>query len=415
MNPYTLSHTILFVLLIGSISPLPCFAQSNWDRFRGPNGSGISTDYEFPASVSPNEFAWNIELQGQGCSSPIIIHDRVYVTSADPEGMRYLQAFDLSSGKTLWTSSINMETLDTHAKNSMAASTPTSDGEMIYTQFSDRKSFLVTAWNSDGSQAWNQDLGEFACQHGPAASMILVNDFLIVPMTLDGPSMVVAFHKSTGKKAWVCERPFGKASYATPCLWDNGTHQEIILPGDAPGISSIDPQTGKVLWSSDTPFPERVVASPILTDNLIISHCGSGGRGKTLMSIAYKPGLTEASAKPAYILTKNLPYVVTPIYDDGLLFLWGDRGVASCVNASTGEEIWTDRIGGNFNGSPVLAAGKLYCVSEEGILVCLAADRGFEKLGETNLSETSLATPAIASGKLVVRTQQHLIAINALR
>ena len=243
--------------------------------------------------------------------------------------------------------------------------------------------------------------------------MIIFENLLIVPMELDEPSQIFAVDKKTGKIVWQVDRPVDRATYATPCLFQNGARTELICPSNAQGITSLDPKTGAILWSTHTALPERVVSSPVLTQNLVLTQCGSGGSGKLLMGVALPGTTSNETIKPVLSMKKNVPYVVTPIAHDGLLYLWCDGGVVKCVELTSGEDVWTERVGGNFNGSPVLAGEKLYCQSENGELVCLQAGREFKVLGRTDLGEGSLATPAIARGKMIMRTERQLIAVNA--
>lgn len=389
-------------------------AQSDWTRFRGPNGQGISRD-QFASEWTPQQFAWRSELSGNGASSPIISQGTVYVTSGSPDGTRVLEAYRLDDGKRLWSYQKSLGDVVLHAKNRLASSTPTTDGELIFAQFSDQQHLIVLACDLGGKLVWERDFGAISVQHGPGSSMIVFENLLIVPMELDSPSQMLALNVRTGKTVWQVDRPVDRATYATPCVLQNGTRKELICPSNAVGVTSLDPLTGQQLWSTSSGFSERVVSSPVLSDGLIFTQCGSGGAGQLLVGIPFRPDLEGATVKPIMTLTKNLPYVVTPLAHEGILYLWCDRGVVRAVDLLAGEELWMGRVGGNFNGSPVMVGEKLYCISEAGELVCVASGRDYKLLGRTELGEAALSTPAIADGKLVVRTETHLIAFDDLK
>jgi outer membrane protein assembly factor BamB len=144
-----------------------------------------------------------------------------------------------------------------------------------------------------------------------------------------------------------------------------------------------------------------------MAGGLVFGSTGSGGGGNYI--VAVKPG---TSPELVYDIRREANYVPTPVAKGDLIFFWSDAGVARCVEASTGEELWRERSSGRaFFGSPVRAGDKIFCVDDTGLAVCIAADRSFKELGKTDLKEECRSTPAIAGGKLYVRTVSHLYCI----
>jgi len=129
--------------------------------------------------------------------------------------------------------------------------------------------------------------------------------------------------------------------------------------------------------------------------------------------IAVKTGnpADGTEAKLAYEIKDSLPYVPTPVAHGDLLFFISDSGVASCIDAPTGERLWRERVEGNYFGSPVCIGGRIYCISRSGEVVVLAAADEFKILGRTDLEEPSHSTPAVADGVMYLRTLSHLMAI----
>jgi outer membrane protein assembly factor BamB len=105
------------------------------------------------------------------------------------------------------------------------------------------------------------------------------------------------------------------------------------------------------------------------------------------------------------------PYISSLVYYDGLLYMAGDVGVITCVDARTGERVWRERLGGVYTASPVAADGKIYLVGESGETLVLAAGRTPEVLSRNAIDGRVLASPAIAGGRLFIRTDDHLVAI----
>ena len=112
-----------------------------------------------------------------------------------------------------------------------------------------------------------------------------------------------------------------------------------------------------------------------------------------------------------YEVRKQAPYVPTPVAKDGKVFLWSDKGIVTCIRSTDGEQVWQQRVGGNYSGSPIIAGNQLYCIDEDGVVVVLAAAEEFALLGKTALGEASRSTPAVAGGRLYLRTYTHLFSV----
>jgi outer membrane protein assembly factor BamB len=265
----------------------------------------------------------------------------------------------------------------------------------------------------DGKQVWRRDLGPFNGDHGFGASPIVFEDTLILANDQSGPSSIVAVDRTTGKTRWQLDRRTVKTAYSTPFIYghENGPVQ-LILASSAHGVSSLDPRSGALNWELADVFGEiRVVGSPVTAAGLIFAQCGGGGSGKRM--IAVRPGNPGEGTKAeiAYEIEDSLPYVPTPVARDNLLFFISDGGVATCIDASTGNRLWRERVGGNFFSSPVRVEDRLYCLSRTGEMVVLAADDQYQLLSRIDLEEPSHSTPAVAGGVMYLRTLSHLMAI----
>ena len=157
-------------------------------------------------------------------------------------------------------------------------------------------------------------------------------------------------------------------------------------------------------------LPAFPASSPILAGDLVLGTTGSGGGGNYV--VAVRPG-KKVGDKPdvAYEVRKEAPYVPTPVAKGDLLFLWSDKGIVTCVDAKSGEQVWQKRVTGNYSGSPIRVADKLYCMDEAGTVVVIAADREFQEFGRVPLNEESRSTPAVSGGRMYLRTISHLYSL----
>lgn len=386
----------------------------NWPRFRGPNGEGKSDLKGLPTTWTADDYEWKIDLPGKGHGSPTIWGEKLFLMAGTEDGERHILAFDATTGKQLWSDTVKLDANHLHKKNSYGSGTPATDGERVYVAFADESHYLVQAYSMDGEKLWSKDLGTFSSQHGQGVSPIIHHNLVVVPDDQMGPSKVVALKADSGEIAWQTERDFRRTSYSTPIVLNvNGKDQLITLCG-ALGLVGIDMDSGKAVWASGQ-MPMRTVASPVYGEGIIVASCGSGGRGKFM--VAVEPG-GEGDVSTTHVKaerTQNLPYVPTPIIHEGHMYLWNDDGVVCCVNLSGDltENVWRERVGGNYSGSPVLVDGKLYCISEEGEVAVIDASPEFKQYGKSPLGDESYATPAVANGRMYLRGFHSLAALKA--
>jgi outer membrane protein assembly factor BamB len=404
-------------LLGGCLAFAGGLAQAdNWSRFRGENGSGVSKEQGFSAPWSPDRVRWTVSVPGTGHSSPVIWDDKLFLTTASDTGTtRSVLCFDARTGKQIWTKSIQLNANPKHPKSSWASATPAVDGEHVFVAFADVQRYLLLAYDFEGKQLWQEDLGGFESQHGEGASPILFEDLLIMVNDQDGPSSIVARDKRTGRAVWTAPRHSGtqSTSYATPFIYQSKEGQpQLICSSSFSGVSALDPRTGKTIWTTKA-LPHRTVGSPVLSSGLILQCCGAGGQGNLMVAVDPSGHGDVSQTEIRYKRTKMLPYVPTPLAYQNYVFLWCDRGTVCCVDPMSGNDVWVKRIGGDFSGSPIGAGGMLFNIDEHGDVVVLAAGPEFKLLGKIPLGEPSNSTPAVANGRLYLRTFHHLTCVAA--
>jgi|JI6StandDraft_1071083.scaffolds.fasta_scaffold26800_2 outer membrane protein assembly factor BamB len=388
-------------------------SAENWPRFRGENGTGLSKQPGIPVAWEAGDYAWTIDLPGVGHSAPVIWEKTLFVTSAtEGGGTRYLHCLDADSGQQRWQTSVTLGESKKHLKNSWASSTPATDGQRVYVMFADNSKLTISAWNFEGKQVWTKDLGSYESEHNLGVSPLVQDGLLIVSNDQVGPSSLLALNPETGETVWTAERNPGKTSYSTPVIAPGKAGSlQILCISESNGITSTDLRTGKLNWQTPK-LPMRTVASPIVADGLVFATCGEGGNGKYFAAAKIDPDADNAT-RIAYERKTMLPYVPCLVAKDGLLFLWGDKGIMVCLEIATGKEVWSERIDGQFSGSPVCIEDRLYCVTEDGIVVVLQAGPEFRELGRTALGDDCHSTPAVANGHLYLRTFHKVFAVKA--
>ena len=409
-----------FLSLLGCWAALECGLANadNWPHFRGADGTGVSSEKGIPTSWSQGDYAWDVAIDGIGHGSPVVWGNDVFVTSAEDGGaLRRLVCLDVQTGKQRWSRIIGMNRfVPSNQKSSNASSTPAADGERVYVLFADKENYLAAAYNLEGELLWRRSLGAFESQHGVGVSPIVVGDLLIVCNDQDGPSSIFALDKKTGTTRWVTPRLFRgqSTSYSTPLVWQDGKGPPQLICASGPmGISSHDLRTGALNWHS-AEFPLRTVASPVQAGGLFIASCGKGG-SYGVLQFAIDPHSRDANGlvKTVWKREKVIPYVPTPIVVGDHLFEWTDQGIIACVDAKTGNDVWVKRLGGNFTSSLLCIDGKIYAVEESGKVTVIEAGPEFKEVGNSDLGDASYSTPAVANGRLYLRTFSRLKCLQA--
>jgi outer membrane protein assembly factor BamB len=363
-----------------------------------------------------SDYLFNTVLPGVGHSSPVIYQDKVFLQSADPKSAtQFVLCLNADTGEILWRKEFPIASYRIHTRNSFASATPAVDERHVYVGWATPEESTLAAFDHQGTEIWRQTFGPYVSQHGFGASPVMYQDMVILCLQQEKPqqddprtetSSIVAVDRFTGKKIWQTMRMTENTSYSVPCILSRPNQlDELICCSTVDGIFSLNPRTGQMNWSCEV-FSMRTVSSPVISAGLIFGSTGSGAGGNYV--VALKPG---PDPQVAYEVKRNAPYVPTPVAYQDLIFLWFDKGIVTCLDAATGHQHWQERVGGNYSGSPVVVGGNVYCISDEGNVVVLAANSRFKKLGQVSLGEESRSTPAIAHGRMYLRTYSHLICV----
>ena len=435
-------HAAAILVAALSAMTIPVLAE-NWPTWRGPAGSGVSPELKLPEQWSEQEnIAWRGKLSGSGVSSPVVWGERVFATSqrgtgsARP-GPRLGQGADASAaerslrtaevgqgsvtflvdalsradGRRLWTYELKAagDVPSVHDKHNLASASPVTDGERVYAVFGTGQ---VAAVDVDGREVWvrnlSQDFGDWHINWGNGSSPMVHRSALIVIVYHGPASYLIALDTRTGKQLWKTDRP-GHVSYSTPLVVP-GPRGDELLVNSSVGIEAFDPLTGEALWhfNESNQFP-----IPVAMHHDGIVYWSRGYRSGPYAAI--RPGGRGDISKSHVVwhVPTGAPYVSSLIYYDGLLYMAGDVGVITAVDAKTGERVWRERLGGIYTASPVAADGKIYLLSEDGETIVLRAGRTSQVLSRNRIAGRILASPAISAGRLFIRTDDQIVAIGA--
>jgi outer membrane protein assembly factor BamB len=217
-------------------------------------------------------------------------------------------------------------------------------------------------------------------------------------------SFILALNARDGKTVWETPRETLSVSYSTPCIYEKDGKKALIFNSEAHGIYAVNPADGTVLWEYKQAFDKRSVSSPVVAGDIIFGSCGSGGGGSFVTAVQ----AAGSEAKLAYNIRKSAPYVPTLVTVGGLAWLWSDGGMLTCIDVKSGAEKYVERVGGNFFGSPIWVDGRLFAISTSGELVVVEASDRFKVLHRYPLGELCHTTPAVALGRMFIRTDRHL-------
>ncbi len=403
--------------LLVALTVLPLSAE-DWPQFRGPTGQGHSSEAGLPLEWSETKnVVWKTAVAGSGWSSPVVSGGQVWVTAAletagtgrgrHTTSLRAL-AFDEATGRGV----IDVEVFRTgsapanHLKNSRASPTPIIDGDRVYVHFGAEGTAALT---TSGRILWTTRL-PYESQHGNGGSPVLYRDLLIVNCDGNGgEAYVAALDASTGEIRWKRNRrrPADQA-YSTPLVIRVGDRDQLVSAG-AYRAAAYDPMTGEEIWrvSYDDGFSN--VPRPVYAHGLV--HIATGFNAPTLIAVRPDGRGDVTRTHVAWTLSRGAPYTPSPIVVGNDLYYVSDTGVLTLADATSGEVAWQQRLGGNYSASPVYADGRVYFLSEEGVATVIAPGREFRRLATNRLDGSTLASMAVSSGSIFIRTDGHLYRI----
>lgn len=389
-----------------------CLAAADWPQFRGLDSNGHVTHSQGPLEWSETKnILWKIPIPGLGWSSPVIVNDRLYLTTAVPQGeglsLRAM-ALNAQSGKMIWDREIRAvaKAPSIHVKNSHASPTPIVRDGSVFVHFGALGTARLDA--SDGKIQWLCTELDYPPLHGSGGSPILAEGKLAVVCDGSKNPFVAAIDATTGKIAWKTPRsiqPKISHSFVTPLVATIDGKTQILAPGPD-HFAAYDLNTGAELWKVKAPG-WSVVPQPTLAFGLVIYNHDYDNPELMAVKVGGNQGdVTET--KVAWRLKKGAPSTPTPLLIGEELYFVSDKGIASCLDVKTGTVHWSERLEGTYSASPLYVNERILFLNETGVATWMKPGKAFAPLGKNRVNGRTLATPAFDKGALFLRTDEHL-------
>ena len=427
-RPYSLVKTTCIAVLFAVAAAVAVHAD--WPQFRGPDGNGHASSAALPLTWSEDRnVSWKTPIHGRGWSSPVVLGDQIWVTTATPDG-RQLSALavDRRTGKILH----DLKLFDVatpqfaHAFNSYASPTPVIEPGRVYVTFGSPGTAAIDT--ATGKVVWERR--DLECNHfrGAGSSPIIFRDLLIMNFDGSDQQYVIALEKKTGKTVWKTARsidfqdlgPDGKPQadgdfrkgFSTPHVATFGGRPILISLGSKAAYA-YDPLTGKELWRVEERTNHSASTRPVVGHGMIFVP--SGFATGHLLAIRPDSQGRASDASVVWRLTRGVPAKPSVTLVDDLIFMVNDRGITSATDAKSGEVVWTSRVPGEYSASPVTAARRIYLFSEDGKTTVIDAGRAFKVLGESQIGDGFMASPAVDGDAFILRSRTHLYRIEEPR
>ncbi len=417
---------MLAAIGLGILSGAEAATGSAWPAFRGPSGDGHAGDAGegLPVSWSETEnVAWKIPIPYVGWSTPVVMDGQVWLTTATEGGNDFFAlGIDADSSEIFYNElmfhSDDPEPLS-NAVNGYASPSSIVEAGRVYVNFGsygtaciDTKT-LKTLWTRE----------DLECRHyrGPGSSLTMFENLLVI--TFDGVDQqyVIALDKMTGKTVWKTDRstewtdwtedgkPFRdgdlRKGFSTPIVHEvNG--KPLLVTLGASMVFGYDARTGAEIWKMKIPG-HTPSTSPIIVGDLAVIVTDVRATEMRGIRLDGKGDVTDSHIVWSQS-GKWVPRTPSPIAVDGLVYTVSDQGILTCVEARNGEVVWTERIGGNFQASPIYAGGNLYVTTVQGKTTVFKTGRRYREIGVNELEIGCMASHAIAGGALFLRTKTHL-------
>jgi outer membrane protein assembly factor BamB len=404
--------------------------HAQWLQFRGPDGLGVSASRNLPLTWSEStNVRWKTAIDGRAWSSPVILESEIWLTNATRDG-RDLSVVTVNAedGRIVRDQRVfHLEKpQEGHPFNSYASPTPVAEPGRIYVTFGSAGTAALDA--RTGTVLWQRR--DLECNHfrGAGSSPILFRNLLI--MHFDGIDVqyVVALDKDSGKTVWRTPRsidfkdltPEGKPNgdgdfrkaFATPLIMEvQGRPLLISLGGKA--AYAYEPTTGKEVWRLEHRYSHTASTRPVVGHGMFFYP--TGWEGSRVLAVKPEGSGDITATNVVWQFTRAVPMKPSLLLVDDLIFMVNDTGIATCLEAKTGAEVWQSRIGGTFSASPLGAAGRVYLFDEDGKTTVIDAGRAFKVLAENQLDNGFMASPALIGDALILRTTTDLYRIEVLK
>jgi len=401
---------------------------ADWPNWRGPAGNGSVSTGTYPTSWKIDDVSWRFALPGKGSSTPILLSERIYLTSPD-NGQDTVLALDMH-GKLIWRTPLGTESEPKHRTlGSSCNASPVTDGKGIFVYY---RSGRLAALELDGSVRWINDIaakfGRDKLFWDQGTSPVVTDRDVILTRMHGGESWIAGFDKMTGAMRWRKQRNYDELphennnAYTTPVFFKHNGRPAFLVWG-ADHLTAHSAADGSVLWTCDQFNPGSTanwpaIASPVVSGNLAIVPVGRDDRrGQSQVHAIRLDGNGDVTSTHRLWKRDDVGVFVPSLTEyKGRIYLLRHRGNIVCLDPLTGKTIWSASLPksrASFYASPTIASGILYAAREDGVVFVARVDDKFELLSEIPMGERIIASPVVSNGRLLLRGDEHLFCVTA--
>jgi outer membrane protein assembly factor BamB len=398
--------------------------DKNWTHFRGSSMNGIALTGNAPLKWGDNGMKWKTQIHDKGWSSPVVYDNQIWITTSKNDGKElYAVCVDFETGKIVHD--IKVFTPDSvfrkHEVNSYATPTPCIEKGFVYVHYGSLGTACINTTN--GSIVWKRS--DFKCDYmmGPGSSPVIYKNLVILDFEGTDADYLVALNKSNGELVWRTDRPkeiyealpsIGRKAYTTPIIF-NVKGRDMLITNGSFICSAYDPFTGKEIWRV-VRGSETAVAMPFTEKGVVYWFTGfmyADDQSKFCEILAVNPDGKGDITKSNILWRKKADYMqlLTPVIKNGLIYTVDAKNNMMCINALTGEEIWTSHQKANFNASPVYVNDNIWFFSVKGEVLAIKAGNKYEVIAHNQLDSGIWATPAFLRNSVILRTEKYLCRI----
>jgi outer membrane protein assembly factor BamB len=425
-----ISKSLLVICLFFVAFPFGCknFSSQdrNWTHFRGTNLNGIAETDNIPLKWDASVIKWKIEIHDKGHSSPVVYNNQIWVTTAKSDGKElYAVCIDFKTGKIIYDikvfSPVGFESR--HSVNTFATPTPCIEKGYVYVHYGNLGTACINT--ASGSIVWKRTDLKCANIHGAGSSPIIYKNLLILHFDGSDVRYIVALDKSNGKLKWRSDRPtepyeplteVGKLAYLTPIII-NVKGKDMLISNGSALCQALDPNTGNEIWRV-VDGAETTIAMPFTEKGVLFWYTGFNVADD---GITYTDLLAVNPDGKGDIASTNIIWkkqdktsdnqMLSPVIKDGLIYTITTMNIMMCIDAVTGEEIWSAHVPSKYNASPLYINGFIWFFSLKGEILVLKAGRKYEVVAQNQMDSGIWATPAVLRNSMIVRTQNFLYRI----
>jgi outer membrane protein assembly factor BamB len=418
-------HSLLFVFFLFASKQVSS-QEKNWTQFRGSNLNGMAISENIPLKWDESVIKWKTEIHDKGYSSPVVYNNQIWVTTATTDGKKlYAVCLDYQTGKIIYDLLVfTPEVVEgKHSLNTYASPTPCIEKDKVYVHYGSMGTACINT--ADGSIVWKRT--DLKCKHvqGPASSPIIYKDMLILHFEGTDVRFIVALDKTNGQTIWKSDRPaepyeplqeIGRKAYITPIIVNVKGRDMLISDGSAVCIA-YDPNTGREIWRV-VDGAESTIAMPFTENGVVFWYAGymvADDGSKYTNMLAVNPDgsgditRTNVIWKKRDELSRN--HSLTPVIKDGLIYTVNTFNKLMCIDAASGEEVWSKHLLSNYDASPIYINGNIWFFSVKGEVLTIKEGRKYEVIASNKMESGIWATPAVLRNSIIVRTQNYLYRI----